>query len=424
LSYNKKGMSMTAAVSGFHHVKLPVTDVERGAEWYERVLGFELELRFVEDGVLRGVGLRHPGGVGIALRHDPERAAAASGFDPVALAVPTREDVVRWVRRLEELGETHGGVVGGHTGGAVLVGLRDPDGMEIRLYCDQLLRSLAVPGGSVAYTDTGDARSPAGDGLVLLVHAGVFADWFTPLVVEPALTDLRLVRMVRAGYTEGAAPDRPLGIADHAQHCAALLDELGGRPATVVGHSSSSAIALQLALDRPDLVRGLVLSEPPLVDQLIDPVDREPLQAGFRPVLGAAAAAAGCGDHAAAYDAFMGLVCGPEHREAVATAIGTAGLERAVRESEYFFRDEMAGVADWAFDAADAARVRPPVLLVCGGVSPPPTHRLVARLAEQLPDARVATIDGDNHLLPLRSPAALAELVARHVDAGERSMLR
>ena len=185
-----------------------------------------------------------------------------------------------------------------------------------------------------------------------------------------------------------------------------------------------SAIALQLALDRPDLVRGLVLSEPPLVDQLIDPVDREPLRAGFGPVLGAAAAAAGRGDLAEAYDAFMDLVCGPGHREVVAAALGSAGLERAVRESAYFFRDEMGSLAGWAFDAADAARVRPPVLLVCGSTSPPPTHRLAVRLAEQLPDAGVATIDGDNHLLPLRSPAALAELVARHVDACARSMLR
>ena len=72
----------------------------------------------------------------LALRLDPERAAALSGFDPVALAVPTRDDVQVWAEHLDAVGQQHGGVVTGHLGGAVLVGLHDPDGIEIRLYAD------------------------------------------------------------------------------------------------------------------------------------------------------------------------------------------------------------------------------------------------------------------------------------------------
>ncbi|MQA79690.1 MAG: alpha/beta fold hydrolase [Streptosporangiales bacterium] len=263
----------------------------------------------------------------------------------------------------------------------------------------------------MAYTDSG------GDGeLVLLVHAGVFGAWFEPLAAEPALAGLRIVRMVRAGYT-GPTPDRPLTLTDHATHCAALLDELGGGPATVVGHSSSSAIALQLAVDRPDLVRGLVLGEPPLIEQLIDPEDAAAVRDAFRPVGQAVAAAAAGDDVSAAYDAFMGVVCGPHHRQVVTAALGGDGLARAVQDSAYFFRDEVAAAAQWEFDAATAARVRTPVLLVQGGASPPPTHRLVARLAALLPDVGVVTFDDDNHLLPLQSPAALARLVADHTRA-------
>lgn|ERR1700754_848336 len=125
------------SITGFHHVKLPVGDVARSREWYERVLGFAVSIEFVEEGVLRGVGLAHPGAqAGIALREDPERAKAMSGFDALALLVPTREDVHAWKARLDEAGEPHGGIVTGHNGGAVLVGLHDPDGIEIRLYAD------------------------------------------------------------------------------------------------------------------------------------------------------------------------------------------------------------------------------------------------------------------------------------------------
>lgn len=124
------------AITGFHHVKVPVTDVARSRDWYERVLGFEVVLEFVEDGVVMGLALRDPSGtVQLALRHDAARAAALSGFDPIALATG-RADVEAWRQRLDDLGQPHGGIVTGHQGGSVLVGLHDPDGIEIRLYAD------------------------------------------------------------------------------------------------------------------------------------------------------------------------------------------------------------------------------------------------------------------------------------------------
>lgn len=123
-------------LAGFHHVKLPVSDIERSREWYERVLGLTVDIEFVEDGTVRGLALADAGTVSIALRVDPARAAAMSGFDAMALAVPTRADIARWQRRLDELGEPHAGIVTGHRGGSVLVGLHDPDGLEIRLYAD------------------------------------------------------------------------------------------------------------------------------------------------------------------------------------------------------------------------------------------------------------------------------------------------
>lgn len=122
---------------GIHHVKLPVSDLARSRAWYHRVLEFETVIEFVEDGVVHGVALQRDGCQShLALRHDPDRARALAGFDAVALLVPSRDDVDRWSARLDDLGEPHGGVVRGHHGGAVLVGLHDPDGIEIRLYAD------------------------------------------------------------------------------------------------------------------------------------------------------------------------------------------------------------------------------------------------------------------------------------------------
>ncbi len=258
-----------------------------------------------------------------------------------------------------------------------------------------------VDGATVAWTDTG-----TGDP-VLLVHAGVFGAWFEPLA---GLLPGRTIRMLRAGYTGGPPPPGPIEIAGHAAHAAAVLDALDTGPATVVTHSSGCVIALQLAADRPDLVRGLVLSEPPLLDPLLDPADLPEVHALLGPAMGAAMGAAAVGDLPAACDAFLSAVCGPGHRAVLLDVLGADGVARAERDSAFFFADEVPAMLRWT--PGDPAALRLPVLLVRGGASPGPTHRLVDRAAAALPDARVATVDGANHLLPLTHPRELAALVA------------
>ena len=81
---------------------------------------------------------------------------------------------------------------------------------------------MATSDGSVVeYSDRGDG--PA----VLLIHAGVFADWFQPLAAQPTLDTLRVVRLRRAGYVEGHRPSTHVTLADHARHAAEVADRLG-----------------------------------------------------------------------------------------------------------------------------------------------------------------------------------------------------
>lgn len=117
---------------------------------------------------------------------------------------------------------------------------------------------LAAVDGDLAYRVRGDGAR------LLLMHAGVFGDWFQPLWQDPGFTGLELVDYRRIGYAPSARPAKVLSMADHAGHAAALLDHLGGRPATVVGHSSAGLMALDLAVRRPDLVSGLLVHSPGL----------------------------------------------------------------------------------------------------------------------------------------------------------------
>jgi catechol 2,3-dioxygenase-like lactoylglutathione lyase family enzyme len=123
----------TGRVSGLHHVKLPVTDVERSRDWYAGAFGFTCELEFREDGRLVGVGLQHPDGdLRLALREDPARAAALAGFDTVCLAVGTRADLDELLSDLDRRGIAHGIPVPGRNGDAVDV--PDPDGHLVRIH--------------------------------------------------------------------------------------------------------------------------------------------------------------------------------------------------------------------------------------------------------------------------------------------------
>ena len=125
---------MQVEITGVHHVKVPVTDLLASASWYASLLGLRPVREFVENGVLRGVALRHPGGgFVIALR---EREVCASrpdlaGFDPFALQVADRGDLLALVGRCEQLGVAHGEVVERGSAEAV-VDVPDPDGTVVR----------------------------------------------------------------------------------------------------------------------------------------------------------------------------------------------------------------------------------------------------------------------------------------------------
>ena len=77
-----------------------------------------------------------------------------------------------------------------------------------------------------------------------------------------ALRDLRVLVYDRRGYGSslGVAPPA-MSLADHARD---VIDLLGGRKATLVGHSFGSNVALLATVQAPSLVASLGLWEPPL----------------------------------------------------------------------------------------------------------------------------------------------------------------
>lgn len=100
--------------------------------------------------------------------------------------------------------------------------------------------------------------------VVLMIH-GASAnarefDW----TLAPRLSgDMRVLMADRPGHGYSQRFDDAETLGAQARQMAGVLDQLApGEKAVVVGHSFGGAVALRLALDRPDLVSGLVLLAP------------------------------------------------------------------------------------------------------------------------------------------------------------------
>ena len=259
-------------------------------------------------------------------------------------------------------------------------------------------------------TRTGLEYDERGSGeVVFLVHAGVVGAWFAPLFDHPTLDGFRLIRPLRPGYGGSAAPTRHYTLGDHARRCGALLRELGVDRAHWVGHSSSCCIGLQLALDEPDLVASLILYEPA---RPAGPIQRE----NARPrVVAPALAAAADGDVARAFDVFLRGMGGDGYRDALRERLGEDGLENAIRDSAFFFADELPAIAEWNFGDAEGSRIAAPILVALGSATAPWFHENVELLATMVPGAQTAILTGLNHVAPLTHPAEMGQMIARFV---------
>ncbi|WP_377293746.1 alpha/beta fold hydrolase [Rhizobium sp. SG2393] len=103
----------------------------------------------------------------------------------------------------------------------------------------------------------------AGEGPVVVFQHGLCGDCGQTSEAFPADAGWRRVTVEARGHGRSEAGDvGRFSIATFAADVAAVIEERIGAPVVVGGISMGAAIALHLAVHRPDLVRGLVLARP------------------------------------------------------------------------------------------------------------------------------------------------------------------
>ena len=118
------------------------------------------------------------------------------------------------------------------------------------------VRFVRLPSGvRLEYAEQG---SPAGLPVVML-H-GITDSWRSfETVMQHLPASLNVFSLSQRGHGESDRP-QSLRTSDFAADAAAFIETLGLRRALVVGHSMGSVNAMRLAIDRPDLLHGLVLA--------------------------------------------------------------------------------------------------------------------------------------------------------------------
>lgn len=216
----------------------------------------------------------------------------------------------------------------------------------------------------------------------------------------PVLSDgFRILSYDRRGHGESAPLPGMRSVAWEADELGELLVSTDHFPAHVLGVSYGAAVALSLAVRRPELVRSVLGHEPPLVAW--PRVEEEPEVRSARVELDA---------FAKRVRSALPETAAREFAERFVTVPG--GFERWPASTQEAFRS---GARSWpdelgALERADLAPpllegVDLPVLLTEGAVSPPYLLRISRSVAESMPNVTRRPLLGAGHFPHVTHPA-------------------
>jgi non-heme chloroperoxidase len=236
---------------------------------------------------------------------------------------------------------------------------------------------------------------------VVLVHGslGSLESW-TPQI-EALATRFRVIAYSRRYHWPNAAqPDgQAYTLSLHADDLIALIEALGLVRVHLVGSSYGAYVALLVTLRRPDLVRSLVLGEPPILPWLGRTPGGDSLLRTFdRTVFRAARAAFTRGDTTGAVERYWDGVALPS---SAFDALPEAARARLLRLAFELRLETAADPAEYmpALACKDVAGIRNSVLLVTGERSPRMFHIINEELARCLSAEEMVTVPSAGHRL-------------------------
>jgi pimeloyl-ACP methyl ester carboxylesterase len=255
---------------------------------------------------------------------------------------------------------------------------------------------LDVEGGRLFYESRGSG-SP-----VVFVHAGIADSGMWETQFAALASNYHVVRYDMRNFGQSETGD--VAFADW-EDLAALLEGLAIEQTVIVGASMGATVAVGLALERPELVRGLILVSPGIFP------GHEPsgeLRRGWQSV--GQAMDAGAVERALDIELDMWVDRGNRRSEPV---------PEDVRQQ---IRRMNARAYELASDAPNRKPLRPPalsrldqisvpVLIVTGSLDMPDIDSIAKRLERGLPNVKRVVVLDTAHLLNMEQPERFNEIV-------------
>jgi pimeloyl-ACP methyl ester carboxylesterase len=262
-----------------------------------------------------------------------------------------------------------------------------------------------MAGCDLYYEDVGDGVP------ILLVHpSGATGSTWGSATDELARIG-RVIAYDRRGYARSAG--EPVHtLSTHTTDAAALLEHLRTPRAVVVGTSAGAAIAVDLAVRRPDLVRVVVAHEfpwrfarhVPTVSQLAALTKIESLVLRGR--------------HGDAVEVLLRAVYTYRNGESAWDAFPEKWRKVARENARPTLADFRSSIVAYP-SADDLATIEVPVVCSYGSRSPNNIVGLVRSLAAAIPTATTRQIDRAAHAAPFDAPANFVRLIADSITTSE-----
>ena len=258
--------------------------------------------------------------------------------------------------------------------------------------------TIAIDGVALHYEEQGTG-SP-----ILFIHgAAGFADIWGPSLGELAASH-RVISYDRRGYEQS----RHAPVADYHRHgedAAGLLRALNAAPATVVGWSGGGLTALDLVIHHPDLVRALVIIEPPLHA-------KRHMSFGMFRAFAAVQVLRRFGSERHATARFLRWATSHTSGGCAFDQLPVAVQDRMLDTAPATLADLDAGTGEY-LSMAQIAAIRCPVTCLVDGLSDSALVDATRRILKALPSAKHVTVAGVGHALPMEAPRALVEATQR-----------
>jgi pimeloyl-ACP methyl ester carboxylesterase len=240
-----------------------------------------------------------------------------------------------------------------------------------------------------------------GPPLVLVHGGGAHAGWWEP-VLSALLARQRVIALDLSGHGDSGRRPHGYSTATWADEVAAVLREVAGGPAPVIGHSLGGRVGTMTAGRYPELVTALVTLDavvPPQKSERYPRVGPPKLYDSLEQILAA----------------FHLMPPQPQPRPDVLHRLACRSVT-PLQDGRYTwkFDPQSFGALHDILVTADIPKVRCPVTIVLGGLSSVTTPAVAAAFQTLLDqEATVVTFPRSHHHIPLDEPDELVDLLAR-----------